>query len=440
MLGFRTNVPLIAPFSVFLLVISGLLLEVMPTTSLGQSIESDLAPPQGQFVLPPSTDPPMTYRFPDVPHTIADRLKIDRPWFTATPGMVLIVDYNAFGQDANSLAQVGKQRDQWDDRAVRFMLRGKMGLNYKVGYLFAAEYKGFDSEPGTNWNLTDLALNFPINGPETTLAIGKIKETFAYEMVGDAANLPPQERILNPFFVSRNVGLRVNRVIGEDHFGTFAAGVFNQGWGKSDAVDNGTDFTTRFTLLLWDRNEDRDYFHLGFATRLATATDGTLRFKGRPESNVASNYVDTGNILADDAWYTGLEMLWNQGPFSVLGEYTRAWVRSAPTNNPEFYGYYVVGSWVLTGENRPYDRTVAYARRIIPQNEYGAFELVSRFSNINLDDDFVEGGELYKTYLGLNWWATRRSKLGIGWGHAWLDRFGIRGETDSAQFRMQYVY
>ena len=71
---------------------------------------------------------------------------------------------------------------------------------------------------------------------------------------------------------------------------------------------------------------------------------------------------------------------------------------------------------------------------------WGAPELVARFSHEDLDDGAVQGGKFDKTYLGLNWWATRRWKLGFGWGHTWLDRFGTTGVTDSFQTRLQWIY
>ena len=409
--------------------------------SLAQSIESDPAPPRGQFTAPVSDQPAPQYLIPDVPPQISQQLKVDRHWFSLTPGLVLIGDYNAFGQDAASLSQVGKQVDQFDDRAIRFMARGKVGGAYKMGYLVAAEYKGFDTDPEQLWNLTDLAVTAPIGGPETTVSVGKLKETFAYEMVGDAANLPAQERVLSPFFVSRNNGIRLNRVLGQDHRATAAIGVYDQDWGISpSSVNNGTDVTFRTTGLLWDLNEDRDYFHVGLAGRYNTSADGAIRMRGRPESNVTSNYVDTGGIPASYAWNFGLELLWNRGPFSALAEYTPSWISSDVSGNPNFYGCYILTSWVLTGESRPYDRTVGYARRIIPKHRFGAVELVGRFSNVDLEDEEIHGGEFYKTYFGTNWWATRRAKFGIGWGHTWLDRFGTIGETDHLQVRTQFVY
>jgi hypothetical protein len=96
------------------------LLFACASSAYGQSIESDLAPPRGQFTAPSSDEAAPVYVIPDVPPQISQQLKVDRHWITMTPGLVLIGDYNAFGQDANSLSQVGKQADQFDDRAIRF--------------------------------------------------------------------------------------------------------------------------------------------------------------------------------------------------------------------------------------------------------------------------------------------------------------------------------
>jgi phosphate-selective porin OprO/OprP len=63
---------------------------------------------------------------------------------------------------------------------------------------------------------------------------------------------------------------------------------------------------------------------------------------------------------------------------------------------------------VLTGEHRPYDKTVAYARRIMPQHKWGAWELVGRYSHVIVSDQRVDGGIFDRESAGVNWWATRR--------------------------------
>src|SRR5258708_16903392 len=184
-------------------------------------------------------------------------------------------------------------------------------------------------------------------------------------MGGDSANLSQEERVLRPLFVSRKVGVKLTHVIGEEQRMTASAGVFNDWWVKGESLeDSGTDVSARFTGLAWDRPDGKRFLHLGLSGRYAAADNNTLRYKARPESNVADNYVDTGNLPADHAWHLGLEALWNEGPFSVLAEYNRAWVESSASSNPEFYGYLLTGRWILSGRKGPKQRTAAHARTV----------------------------------------------------------------------------
>jgi hypothetical protein len=46
------------------------------------------------------------------PQSAADRALVKSAWFTLKVGLVTLVDYTAFQQDADSLTQVGQQKDQ----------------------------------------------------------------------------------------------------------------------------------------------------------------------------------------------------------------------------------------------------------------------------------------------------------------------------------------
>lgn len=359
-------------------------------------------------------------------------------FFTIRPSLAFIGDWTNFSQDDVNVGQVGPQDDVFQVRSARLNLIGSIGHDYKIGFQIGGEYKGFDTEPETEWQLTDLALTFPL-GERTKLAVGKIKETFSYEMVGDAANLQHNERVLSPFFVSRNFGARLTHVFGQDKRATFAAGAYNDGWDINSKSSRGWDVTARGTMLVWDNPEARQFLHLALAYR-HVASDGVLRYKGRAETNVGDNFIDTGDITADSADHFGVEALLNVGPVSFLAEHVTAKVKSPTLRDPTFSGYYITGSWILTGETRPYDRNVGYARRVIPVGFWGAPELVARFSHVDLDDELVSGGSFDRTYLGLNWWATTRWKFGVGWGHTWLDRFDERGQSDTLLTRVQWVY
>jgi phosphate-selective porin OprO/OprP len=404
-----------------------------------QSEESLPAPLAGQFVGEPPPVFESALAVLDLPERVLEHIQFSNSWFTVKAGESILIDYSGFAQDSASISQVGKQDDRWQARELRLSLHGTIGSAYKVSYLITASYNG-DADPGTRLSLVDASLSFPIGGPATQLALGKTKETFDYEVVNSFPNLPQQERILNPFFVTRNVGAKISQVFA-NHRMTASVGLFNDWWMEGNSIHhNGTDSSARLTGLVWDKPDSNRYFHLGLAGRYVGGDGNTLRYKGRPESNVADNYVDTGELPADHAWQLGAEALWNEGPFSLLAEYNRAWVDSPAIGNPQFYGYYILASWVITGESRRYDRTVGYARRVMPKGRWGAPELVARFSHVDLDDGTVHGGKFDKTYVGINWWATRRLKLGFGWGHTWLDRFGKTGVTDSFLTRFQWIY
>jgi phosphate-selective porin OprO/OprP len=413
----------------------------VPRLAMGQAEESEMAPVRGDYTPAAYPEPDQPFAIPDVSEKTVEETQVRDRWFTMKLGLVMLVDYTAFDQDTDSLNQVGEQEDEFEVRSARVILRGKVGDDHAIGYKVSAEYKGFDTEPGDEWSLTDLSLSFKPWGPATEVLIGKTKETFGYELVGDAANLPQQERVLNPFYVSRSTGVKITSVLGEKQHMTVSAGVFNADWlNRGSTSERGTDFSARVTGLLWDDVPANRFLHLGLTIRRRGADDDMLRYSGRPASNVSDNYVDTGEFAADHAWHLGFEALWNRGPYSLLVEHNQAWTDAPESGDPHFTGYYLTASWVVTGETRMYDRTVGYARRVMPTGRWGAPEIVARYSNVDLDDDAIHGGKFDQVYLGVNWWATRRWKVGAGWGRTWLDRFNTTGVTDSFLTRIQWVF
>jgi phosphate-selective porin OprO/OprP len=137
--------------------------------------------------------------------------------------------------------------------------------------------------------------------------------------------------------------------------------------------------------------------HLGFAYRYVSPDDGILRYKGRPETNFGPYLFDTGNIPAKHANHIGVEFMMNIKNFAVIAEYNHAWVNSPTLGNPQFDGFYIESSWIMTGETRPYDPTVGYTRRIVPNKRLGAFELISRVGRVS---DRFNSGNFTRTYLG----------------------------------------
>jgi len=408
-------------------------------TTSAQSVESDVTPESAGLVKA-DHDFAMSSIIPDATLETA-KFEDEHDRFAVKFGFVVMpMDYTSFDQDARSKAQVGNQQDELEARSLRLSARGHFELFRTWNYMASYEYKGFDQTSTDDWNVTDLRISTVVGPKLGTLTLGKIKEPFVYEMVGDAANLPHNERLLSPFFRSRNDGATLGNAV-LDQRATWVVGWYSDWWTQGTSwSDSGNDFAGRLTVLPVWSGDGASYLHLAASTRYYGAADDQLRYKGKPASNVADDYVDTGKVPGDHAWHTGVEALWNHGGYSVLAEYVRADLSTRDDRDPTLDGWYVTGSWVITGEHRPYDRKAGYARRILPQGRWGAVELIGRYGRVDLDDGVVRGGTMAGWWTGVNWWANNRWKASIGYGNIDLDRFGVNGNTKTLLTRLQWIY
>jgi phosphate-selective porin len=297
---------------------------LIATPAWAQSPESDLTP-ESQALALKARD----FAIPDVPDATLETMRVEdaHDRFEIKFGIVALLDYTTFDQDDASRQQVGVQSDKGEVRSFRVSARGFFDFFRKWNYFASYEYKGFDQTSEEDWNATDLRISTDFGGLGT-LSFGKIKEWHVYEMTGDAANLPHHERLLSPFFVSREVGVSLAGEL-PNQAGTWKVGWYNDWWTEGDSFnDSGNDFAARVTFLPVWQDEGRNFVYVGASVRYVGTDDNVLRMKGRPASNVADNYVDTGNINADHAWSYGLEALLNRGSYSLLAEYVQADVHS----------------------------------------------------------------------------------------------------------------
>jgi phosphate-selective porin OprO/OprP len=125
----------------------------------------------------------------------------------------------------------------------------------------------------------------------------------------------------------------------------------------------------------------------------------------------------------------------------VSAEWVRNDIDAPYLGNPQLGGYHITGSWILTGEMRPYNRRngtlgpVPVARSI-DHGGYGAWELTGRYSSVDLSDGSLSGGEMDIFSLGLNWILKPTFMLNLNYRHVDLDRFGIVGKSDGLMGRV----
>jgi phosphate-selective porin OprO and OprP len=361
----------------------------------------------------------------------------DGEYVVARPLVAIVGDYTSFDQDEASLAQVGKQDDTQDLRALRLGVAIRSKGRWAWDFFFATDFQEKRTRDDEVFQLYDFRFGIPL-GP-VKMYVGKQKEPFVYELVSLSVMASQDERILSPFFVTRSVGVQFTGQLAGDRM-LWSAGWFND-WLDSDLgfSDNANDYVGRITALPFASADNRNYLHLGLGIRRVGDDAGQMRFSGRPESNVADKYLDTGNFAADFSRQLSLEAIWSRGPFMLSAEHVDAWVDAPQSGDPHFRGTYLMANWAVTGESRVYNRAVGYANGIGPYGRAGSFELVTRYSWVDLTDGSIDGGKLGKWHFGANWWMTRQLKIGVGYGDADLDLDGARGNTKMLLFRLQWV-
>jgi len=130
------------------------------------------------------------------------------------------------------------------------------------------------------------------------------------------------------------------------------------------------------------------------------------------------------SVGAKSASLIGVEGAMNYGPFTMQGEYYHYNLSrtDAALKDPSFNGWYLQGSYILTGEMRPYAAANASFGSPSPRNPFragtnawGAWEIKARYSVNNLNAyifdanpaNRVRGGEQRIFSTGLNWYVNR---------------------------------
>lgn len=204
--------------------------------------------------------------------------------------------------------------------------------------------------------------------------------------------------------------------------------------------------TARATALPVYEDGGRRLLHLGagYSRRFLNGGGGEIRYRSRPEAQLAEYLVETPRFEADRVDLVSGEAAAVLGPFSVQGEYVHAF-NDGPGGDPEFSGWTALASLFLTGEHRGYKTAKgAFDMPEIRANFWdgtdaagcGAWEVAARFSALDLADsrEGADGGDLADVSVGVNWYWNPNFRLMANWVHAHV---GGVGDADVFQTRAQ---
>jgi len=275
---------------------------------------------------------------------------------------------------------------------------------------------------------------------------GLIKESFSLEEQTSSLYITFMERALpNALVPGRSLGINARTY--RDTW-TFGAGFFGEGSDDKNSgdqeIDEGYGISARgtYTPLV----NPTELIHLGASLSYRkTGGDKKVRIRERPESHITSvRFVDTGDVEDVNATFGfGVEAAGVYGPFSLQGEYIRTSLdRDAGAPDLDFDGYYVYGSWFITGESRSYRNKIGEfgrtkPREIVGMGGGGAWELALRYSNLDLTDGDFDGGKENNITFGVNWYATPNIRAMFNYIHVDSKKEGVKDNPDIFQMRAQ---
>ena len=301
--------------------------------------------------------------------------------------------------------------------------------------------KGFEIERQDDYTWFDYRLDIPV-AESMTLSVGKQKEPISMERIMSMVQLPMQERtsVSDAMLPSRNFGAVLSGSALNDRV-SWAGGIFHNFIDSDDDIGGTpTQLIGRVTWTPWQSDDGSNLFHLGGGLRFSNAKQGAQYFT-EPEFNNSPNFVDTDFIDADDLNQVNLEASWRRGPYWIHAEYIGTDVDSTSAGDPGFRGYHVTGSWILTGEMREYRYRsgifgpVPVARSVY-QGGWGAWELAARYSNLDLTDGLVDGGEMDIFSLGVNWWLSPIFNVNLNYRFITNDKDGLSGDAQGVMGRV----
>ena len=321
----------------------------------------------------------------------------------------IMVDY-AFISQADGLI------DDPDDDFIRGMefRRARFfnsGLIYKkVKYKLQLDFAGGDV------SFKDAYIELPKIPVLGDLRIGHFKQPFRLEALTSSKYMPFMERSAQiPFNQERNSGFMFKNESSDKSFG-WQLGYFYDasGAGDNEVAGDAYNLTARLSYMPVMKKDENQILLISTALNYKKPED-SYRVRVRPAAHLAPRYLNTDHIQdVDNVTMFNAEVAFIYNSLYFEGAYLSSAVKAG--TDVQLSTYYAQLSYFLTGESRKIKSHYDGLDRVKPKNNYGsedgsgAWEVGLRYSNTNLNDGPVLGGEMAEITIGLNWYlnpATR---------------------------------
>ena len=283
------------------------------------------------------------------------------------------------------------------------------------------------------------------------LRVGQQKEPFSAEEITSAAWIDFLERsmVVTAFAPQEDIGAMLFGTCWEKRI-DYSLGAFNGRGKNQDDTNDDKDLAGRLVispvggLFVGVNGTVGEQDDLLKDSQAALKTDAKTTFYSfAPDAKQDGERTRVG---ADVEWYIG--------PGSVKAEWIQSELDGLSSSNATadatFDGWYVGGTYLLTGEKKLRNKSVEPAHEFsLKHGGAGAWELAVRYQVLNGDEDLLANGmakgsdKAEGLVLGVNWYPNSNVKVMANIEHVTFDDdIAVDGETldseDVAMLRFQY--
>ncbi len=390
-----------------------------------------------------------------------------RPFFRSADADVRVELGGRFQLDYDGAEDKGRTltgttlNDEFLVRRARIELKGSF---FKwIDLLVECEFTRADQKAGFCLNDAYMDLKFM---PELTVRVGQFKVPFSFEELSSDNTIDFVERsIINELAPSRDAGAALRGsllqgIVGYD-FGVFNGAASNGSATNNFDTNSGKDIAGRLALAPFKPTDNYWLKGLQVAGSFTWGDGGggsttNLSPQGRTGARTANRFVYFAQQpVRGDRTRVGTDMAWAIGPASLKFEWAEqdnerkrcGGSKTSCTGTVNLAdiratGWYMSGSWVLTGEDKPLFGPVIPKRSFNPgagQFGLGAWELAIRYAELgfsshdpvdffdgNIGNGITGGGTTAENGVealtaGLNWYWNSRVRYMINWTNNWYD-------------------
>jgi len=301
-------------------------------------------------------------------------------------------------------------------RRVEPIIEGSLGP--LVGFRLKADFAG--DSPTIAEAYADLRFD-----PAYTLRVGKFKSPVGLERLQSSSSLPMIERSFpTELAPNQDIGAQLQGELAEGTF-SYALGVFNGAPDGRDSPTTDADDNVEFAGRVFFEPRALRGFAFGLGASVGDKQGAGNNFLPRYRTPGQNTFFSYRSSVAAD----GRHVRWSPQAYyyrnrlGLLGEWIRSeqeLVSGATRDDISNEAWQLTASWVLTGEDASYRGVARPAHPFaIDGDGWGAFELVGRYGELDIDDDafpvFADPGlapTLARSWaIGLNWYLNPNLKV-----------------------------